>query len=307
LAVNVQHVALLHAGEESFVASASAFVRQGLAADEAVMVTLTASALRGLQDELGEDGGHVQFVDAAQVNRNPGTALSAWHDFVENWMAKGRGMRGVGQPAWPGRSEAELNECHRHEALMNAAFDDGPAWSLLCPYDTTVLSAETIEAAVATHPLIAADGEWRANPGYEADSHRPFDGVIEEPPAHASPLTFDVDALHDVRAISRGLGAQAGLPPQRRDDLALAVSEIGTNSLVHGGGRGQLWAWSTESSVVCEVHDDGRITDALVGRRRPVPTAVSGRGLWLAHQLCDLVQVRSDDTGTVVRLSMSID
>jgi anti-sigma regulatory factor (Ser/Thr protein kinase) len=27
-----------------------------------------------------------------------------------------------------------------------------------------------------------------------------------------------------------------------------------------------------------------------------------GRGLWLANQLCDLVQIRSGENGTVVRL-----
>ena len=31
-----------------------------------------------------------------------------------------------------------------------------------------------------------------------------------------------------------------------------------------------------------------------------------GRGLWLVHQLCDLVQLRTSATGTVVRMSVDI-
>jgi hypothetical protein len=37
-------------------------------------------------------------------------------------------------------------------------------------------------------------------------------------------------------------------------------------------------------------------------RRRPRDAANGGHGMWLANQLCDLVQVRSSRAGTVVRL-----
>jgi hypothetical protein len=39
-----------------------------------------------------------------------------------------------------------------------------------------------------------------------------------------------------------------------------------------------------------------------VGRLRPPVDSAGGRGLWLANQLCDLVQVRALDEGNVVRL-----
>jgi hypothetical protein len=31
------------------------------------------------------------------------------------------------------------------------------------------------------------------------------------------------------------------------------------------------------------------------------------RALWLVNQICDLVQIRSSDEGTVVRVSMRVD
>ena len=49
----------------------------------------------------------------------------------------------------------------------------------------------------------------------------------------------------------------------------------------------------------------GRLEDPLVGRARPTPTQDHGRGLWLVHQLCDLVQLRSGEAGTVARVSMA--
>ena len=93
-----------------------------------------------------------------------------------------------------------------------------------------------------------------------------------------------------------------GLGAERTADLVLAVDEIVTNSVRHGGGAGTLRAWIDGDAVVCEVNDDGYLQDPLVGRRRPTPDAMGGRGLWLANQLCDLVQVRNGVEGCVVRV-----
>jgi len=51
------------------------------------------------------------------------------------------------------------------------------------------------------------------------------------------------------------------------------------------------------------VHDVGRITDPLAGRVRHGPDD-SGHGLWLVNQVCDLVELRSGDAGTTVRMHM---
>ena len=56
--------------------------------------------------------------------------------------------------------------------------------------------------------------------------------------------------------------------------------------------------------LICEVRDGGRIDDPLAGRRRPSAAQVGGYGLWLANQVCDLVQLRSVPQGMVVRVHM---
>ena len=40
----------------------------------------------------------------------------------------------------------------------------------------------------------------------------------------------------------------------------------------------------------------------MVGRELVELVSENGRGVWMANQLCDLVQVRSGARGTVVRL-----
>jgi hypothetical protein len=67
-----------------------------------------------------------------------------------------------------------------------------------------------------------------------------------------------------------------------------------------------LRLWEQDDRLVCEVQDAGRVEDPLVGRRPPSLGAVGGRGVWLAHQLCDLVQLRSGPAGTTVRLSFEL-
>ena len=64
--------------------------------------------------------------------------------------------------------------------------------------------------------------------------------------------------------------------------------------------------WGSGASVVCEVVDDGTIVDPLVGRRKPHPNAEGGFGLWLANQVCNLVQVRTFANGSVVRLHVAM-
>jgi len=86
----------------------------------------------------------------------------------------------------------------------------------------------------------------------------------------------------------------------------LAVNELATNSIRYGGGRGEMLLWREGQTLLCEIRDEGHITDPLVGRSRPAPEANNGRGLWLANQLCDLVQIRSSPAGSRVRVHKEV-
>ncbi len=97
------------------------------------------------------------------------------------------------------------------------------------------------------------------------------------------------------------------LDDERRERLVLAVNELATNSVRHGGGSGRLRVWRESDTLLCEVLDDGHMTEPLAGQRCPGPRSLGGRGLWIVNQLCDLVQLRSSARGTVVRTHTRID
>ena len=80
------------------------------------------------------------------------------------------------------------------------------------------------------------------------------------------------------------------------------MHEVAVNSVEHGGGSGDIRVWEEPGALVVELRDGRHIADPLVGRQLPSWDDAGGRGLWLANQLCDLVQIRSRPTGTVVRI-----
>jgi anti-sigma regulatory factor (Ser/Thr protein kinase) len=300
----LRHQALFHSGEDSFLAGALPFIREGLAAGEPVMIAVSPEKIDLLKGPLDGASDAVAFVDMHELGRNPALIIPLWQDFVARSSVGDRRVRGIGEPIWPERSEAELVECWHHESLLNVAFADGPGLSLLCPYDTHTLRPSVLRAAVLNHPLIDDHGKERESNTYAGPeaTGAPFDGPLVDAPADADELRFDSpDHLEGARRFVAERLADVPVDPDRADGLVLAVDELVTNSLRHGGGKGALRAWHEGDDVVCEVADAGTISDPLVGRTRPPFDRSGGRGLWIANHFCDLLQIRSSTAGTVIR------
>jgi anti-sigma regulatory factor (Ser/Thr protein kinase) len=293
---------------ERFLAGTLPFVVGALEAEEPALVAVGAEKIELLKGELGTDAERVRFADMEALGHNPARIIPAWRQFVEEHVTVGGQARGIGEPIWRGRSAVEIDECQRHESLLNVAFGGSPAWSLLCPYDVGSLDDEVLETAAHSHPYLAEDGDSSANGQCrEPDSSPdPFAGHFEPRPPSAREVIFGRDGLHDVRRLVAEESAAAGLSRERITDLALAASELAANSVRHGGGHGTSRFWREPGTLVVEVVDAGRIEQPLVGRVRPTPTQEGGRGLWMANQLCDLVRIRSGQHGTTVRLHMSL-
>jgi anti-sigma regulatory factor (Ser/Thr protein kinase) len=87
-------------------------------------------------------------------------------------------------------------------------------------------------------------------------------------------------------------------------DFVVAVSEIVTNAIEHGSGRGRIRLWVADGELVCEVADEGAgVGDLQTGLRPPAVSAVGGYGVWLARSLCRLVHGRTTEgVGTTVWL-----
>lgn len=299
-----RHEALLYAGDDDFVGATLPFVRDGLAHDEPVLVAVPRARTRLLQSALAGDADEVRFADMEAIGRNPSRIIPVWREFVRDGCTGGRRARGIGEPIWAARAPAELVECQHHETLLNLAFVDDPALWLVCPYDVTSLPADVIAEAECSHPFVAAGGRHRASPDYRglAAAAGTLAAPLEEPSVAPDELGFGRWQLDRVRRFVARHAAVAGLDRARTGDLVVAVNEVATNSLRHAGGGGTIRAWRDGDALVCEVRDGGRIGSALVGREVPPRDSEGGRGLWIVNQLCDLVQVRSTSTGTVVRL-----
>jgi anti-sigma regulatory factor (Ser/Thr protein kinase) len=187
-------------------------------------------------------------------------------------------------------------------------FADAADFWLVCPYDTSSLPQAVIEEAERSHPLVAQGGQRRENERYAGLEHAMaafVEPLSPRPRGHTSSSSTATRSERCARS-SRSPRSTPGLASQRADDLVLAVHEVGANSVVHGGGRGVLLIWREADWLVCEVRDAGRIDWPLAGRERPDPLRGSGSGLWLANQLCDLVQIRTFPDGNAVRLHMQI-
>jgi anti-sigma regulatory factor (Ser/Thr protein kinase) len=300
------HDALLYAGPESFLEGTLPFIREGLAADEAMLVAVPADRIALLRAALDGDADRVCLVDMTRLGRNPAAIISAWRDFLDDNDPRERPVRGIGEPIWAGRSAEEIVECQRHESLLNLAFDGGPAWQLICPYDTRALPEDVILEARRSHPFVREGGLRRESPEYVAPASvlGPEEDDLPAVPDRAQLLAFSREQMVAVRRLVSAYAREAGLDTERASDLVLAVSELASNSVLHGGGEGLLAIWLDAGSVVCEVRDGGRIADPLVGRARPSPDQRGGHGMWLVNALCDLVQLRSLADGSVVRLTL---
>jgi anti-sigma regulatory factor (Ser/Thr protein kinase) len=302
------HAALLHAGDEEFLDATLSFIREGVAAGEPVLAVLVARKIDLLRDGLNGEADHVLFADMCEVGANPARIIPAWDDFVEEHRLDGRPVRGIGEPIFTERSADELVECHRHESLLNVAFADTP-FTLMCPYDVNALDDDVIEEALRTHPYVwrgDSRGPSRSYSGVGAITE-PFDAPLTPPPPSAEELVVDRASLFTARHLVADRAAEAELADERASDLVLAVNEVLTNSVRHGGGTGRLRIWEDDGELVCEVADSGHIEDPLVDRRRPLPEQSGGRGLWMANQLCDLMQVRTFPGGNTIRLHMRRD
>ncbi|MDG4797477.1 ATP-binding protein [Micromonospora sp. WMMD1082] len=111
--------------------------------------------------------------------------------------------------------------------------------------------------------------------------------------------SFTAQTVTALRHLLADRIAAAGLTGDIAEDLVLAVHELVTNAVLHGGGRGRLDLFRQADLLVCEVTDHGRQPGAdghqqgVDGHQQgaglpvslPATDTPGGRGLWLAHHL----------------------
>jgi anti-sigma regulatory factor (Ser/Thr protein kinase) len=296
------HLAFFYRGERDYLTQLTAFAAAGLASGEPVFIAVPGRKGGLLREHLAESE-ELRFADMAQLGRNPARIIPEVRAFIDGHLRQR--LRYIGEPIWPGRSAAEICEATRHEALINVAFSEA-AVAIVCPYDVTGLAPSVIGEAGRTHPGILANGREAAAARYAGAGNVPpaCDRPLPPPPATAETLEYETD-LRQLRSLVADHAWRAGLPNERVSNLVLAASEIAANTLRHAGGAGRVHIWHTEAEVLCQIRDQGWITDPLAGRTRHDPDA-RGHGLWIVNQVCDLAELRTGRGGTTIRLHMRI-
>jgi anti-sigma regulatory factor (Ser/Thr protein kinase) len=296
----LSHLAFFYRDQRDYLAEIEAFARAGRANGEPVFIAVPEDKSRLVREHLD---GHIRYADMAQLGRNPARIIPEVRAFID--AHPGTRVRYVGEPVWPGRSAAEICEAARHEALINLAFARMPA-TILCPYDATGLPRSVVSGAERTHPAILGNGWAGATALYAGPGYVPpeCDRPLPDPPVAAERLDYETD-LQPVRRLVASHASRAGLPDERVRNLVLAASEVAGNTLRHTSAGGTVHIWRAGGELLCQIQDQGWITDPLAGRIRRPPDE-RGHGLWVVNQLCDLVELRTGRTGTTIRLHMSV-
>jgi anti-sigma regulatory factor (Ser/Thr protein kinase) len=297
------HPALFYSDEDSYIDGTVPFVMEGLANAEPVVVAVPQPNLTLLRDALSGFAHLVTFIDMADTGRNPGRIIPELRAFADRHRGP---VRIIGEPVWEGRSDVEYPACALHEALVNYAFS-GRDITMLCPYNTSTLGHAVLADAEKTHPVVIDSSGHRPS-----DHFHPARVVVA---AHSMPLPAPVDAastsaaigaMAAVRAFAREQATKLGLAPDRVDDFALAVTELATNSVRHGGGESTVRVWAESDSIVCQVNDNGHITDVLAGRTPVHANDPGGRGLLLVNRLADLVRTQTTSSGTAIQVRFDL-
>ena len=303
-ASRLRHTALFYTDSAEYLSALSDFVLAGTAAGQQVLVAISQSGAAQLRQLLPEPNSRLAFADMAELGRNPARIMPAIEGFLADLAV--RPARYVGEPIWPGRTAAEVAEATLHEALINSALS-GSDVTVLCPYDVTGLPDQVVADARRTHPVLIEGGRQLPSASYAGAGNLPAGCPRPLRPAPAGAVTMPYRAdLRAVRDLVSLHATEAGLKADRVADIVLAVNEVAANTLQHTGGPGTVSVWLTDDEFICEIRDAGQITDPLAGRRLPAHDSPGGKGLWMVNQVCDLVELRSDSAGTVIRLHMRV-
>ncbi len=302
------HPAFVYSDRDALLEYLLPYLHDGLEADDFIFVAAKRSDVRTLKNELGPDAERIIFADTAKWCPHPGARLNALHQMAtEASDAGAANLRLAVAPIWP-RRRALIYEWQRYESALNHVLSPF-AGSLVCLYDTSKLDARVIEVAEATHPHVHTDSE--RTPSRRFEDPEEFlrrwnaDAAI---PASDPREVKSIDELAAIRAELQRVTTDLGLPLTKAQDMCLAANEILTNALVYGSGPVEMWTY-IEHKVwfTVEVRDRGNgIDDPLIGYAPPSQYKVGGRGVWLARQVIDLVQIIPTERGTIAKLSMRV-
>ncbi|MET8147097.1 ATP-binding protein [Actinoplanes sp. NPDC049668] len=116
---------------------------------------------------------------------------------------------------------------------------------------------------------------------------------------------FAEASVTSLRGAVSAAVSTAGLSDGLAEDFVLAVHELVTNAVRHGGGKGTLDLRLLADVLTCEIVDCGGPAGGLPVRLSPTDRP-GGRGLWLAHQLTGSLMLTQRPDGVTASVSVCV-
>jgi anti-sigma regulatory factor (Ser/Thr protein kinase) len=295
------HRTLLYAGEDELVTRVAAFAREGLEAGDDTVIIAPAERLSALRRELGE-AAPVGLIPNHLAGMRLGTAFDDARRHLAGRAGGGR-LRVAADWDLAERPPSERRAFMRWEAAATAILADRAA-TVLCCHDGA--DPEIAAEARATHPEVWTDGAWRTDVAYRVPRLHLRECRSPPPPGVPPMPLADPWDLAPLRERIRAIGEEAGVERGSLADFEIAANEVASNALWHAHGPRDARIGLVDQALVCEVRDAGPGLDPLVAHLPPAAREPGGRGLWIAHQLADVVQVVPEGAGTRVRLEIAV-
>jgi AcrR family transcriptional regulator len=291
------HEAFFYSSEEEFAARVVPFLRDGFAADQAVIAVTTEARITLLRQQLGRDADAVSFFDAALWYRRPGAALVALRDALDQ-QSRGGGnfVRAVGELQFDG-GKGGIRNWTRYESLVNRAFAGRPVW-IMCPYNTETVPDEILAEARRAHPIVSTLATRTASPSHFGAQELAADLAPAGDRREAQERSrVEVSQPHDLTNVRRSVrweAQSAGLSVDVVDDLLLAITELAQRWLAEDGTTALVKTARQNGEWFCEIRSDRPGSGAL----RTGPDDV---GILIGRVISDGVEVADDRQGSVVR------
>jgi anti-sigma regulatory factor (Ser/Thr protein kinase) len=306
------HDALLYDSPGTLVDIAVPWLLDGLAAGDAAVVATSAGTADILRDAVDNDP-RVHVLERGDVYRaRTPTAITTFRGLAEQRAAEGVArVRVVGEVDF-GPTERDWLEWQRYESVINEALGGWPLWGL-CVFDTQRLPEPLLQSALHTHShVVGADGRRVPNPRFTEPSTYLRSLPVPSEPLEDTPPRLWAQDVADFIGLRHAVAAELGTVDAPRDlveDFLLAVDEMTSNAVRHGGPPVSLRLWIAGDRIVCSIRDRGPGFDdpfAGYGPAHGDDLSRGGMGLWLARQLCDHVDIAADDDGVAVRLTVRL-
>lgn len=303
-----RHDALLYRSEEELLDGLLPFLEGGVDHERPTVAVVGRDKEPTLRKGLGSRAASVHFIPSEDWYRRPVRTVAAYRRLVNEMQLPDRGPAHVVGEVHFGETELERREWIRYESVLNWAFEDLDV-HIVCPYDVRTLPREVVDASARTHRrLLGENGRGQGDGYVDPEEFLSSERSVPPPDGRSSTATVTgIQALPGLRHRLTEAAEQMGVEGDLRDDFLLAVNEIVTNAILHGGGAAEVAIGRSDGLLVCEIADRGRGIDSpLTGYLPPSPNELGGRGIWVARQLVDGVDLIGSEQGTIVRLAVRL-